>query len=78
MTQAELETYLDKVADILRGNSDHSEFRGYVFVLLFYKRINDCFDEEVRNQAATSVAASVPKDQASALARDPQSTIPRA
>lgn len=44
-------------------------------MLLFYKRINDCFDEEVRNQAATSVAASVPKDQASALARDPQSTF---
>ena len=31
MTQGELETYLDKAADILRGNADHSEFRGYVF-----------------------------------------------
>ena len=29
MTQGELETYLDKAADILRGNADHSEFRGY-------------------------------------------------
>jgi len=28
MTQAELESYLDKTADILRGNADHSEFRG--------------------------------------------------
>lgn len=35
MTQGELEAYLDKAADILRGNADHSEFRGYVFALLF-------------------------------------------
>ncbi len=57
MTQGELESYLDKAADILRGNADHSEFRGYVFALLFYKRINDCFEEEVRTQAATIKAA---------------------
>jgi type I restriction enzyme M protein len=43
MTQGELESYLDKAADILRGNADHSEFRGYVFALLFYKRISDCY-----------------------------------
>ncbi len=48
MTQGELETDLDHAANILRGNADHSEFRGYVFALLFYKRINDCYDEEGR------------------------------
>jgi len=72
MTQGVLESYLDKAADILRGNADHSEFRGYVFALLFYKRISDCFDEEVRTQAATLTAAGMPKEQALALARDPQ------
>ncbi len=72
MTQGELESYLDKAADILRGNADHSEFRGYVFALLFYKRINDCFDEEVRTQAATLTGAGVPREQALVLARDPQ------
>lgn len=71
MTQGELENYLDKAADILRGNADHSEFRGYVFALLFYKRINDCFEEEVRTQAATFRAAGIPNDQALNLARDP-------
>ena len=50
MTQGELKTYLDKAADILRGNADHSEFRGYVFALQFYKRISDCYEEEVRTQ----------------------------
>ena len=28
LTQGELEVYLDKAADILRGNADHFEFRG--------------------------------------------------
>lgn len=72
MRQGELETYLETAADILRGNTDHSEFRGYVFALLFYKRINDCFEEEVRTQAATLTAAGLPQGQAVLLARDPQ------
>ena len=29
MTQGELESYLDTAANILRGNSDHFEFRGF-------------------------------------------------
>ena len=48
MTQAELDAFLEKAADILRGNVDHSEFRGYVFALLFFKRISDIFEEAVR------------------------------
>lgn len=51
MTQAELDAFLEKAADILRGNVDHSEFRGYVFALLFFKRISDIFEESVRNLA---------------------------
>jgi type I restriction enzyme M protein len=60
MTQGALETYLDKAADILRGNADHSEFRGYVFALLFYKRISDCYDEKVSTQTVALVKAGVP------------------
>lgn len=48
LTQAELNKWLEKAADILRGNVDHSEFRGYVFALLFFKRISDVYLEEVR------------------------------
>ena len=79
MTQGELEAYLDKAADILRGNADHSEFRGYVFALLFYKRISDCYEEEVRSQADALAKAGMPRDQAILLARDPQNhhfTVP--
>lgn len=72
MTQGELESYLDKAADILRGNADHSEFRGYVFALLFYKRINDCYAEEVCTQTDTLVKAGMPEEQALTLSRDPK------
>ena len=48
MTQAELDKFLEKAADILRWHVDHARFRGYVFALLFYKRISDIFQEEVR------------------------------
>jgi len=72
MTQGELESYLDKAADILRGNADHSEFRGYVFALLFYKRINDCYEEEVRTQAASLKQAGIAEDRADYLARRPE------
>lgn len=72
MTQGELESYLDKAADILRGNADHSEFRGYVFALLFYKRISDCYDEGVRQQVATLRSAGVEEQQAWLLATNPQ------
>jgi type I restriction enzyme M protein len=34
ITQAELDSFLEKAADLLRGGVDHSEFRGYVFALL--------------------------------------------
>ena len=49
MTQAELDAFLEKAVEILRGNVDHSEFRGYVFALLFFKRISDIFEEAARN-----------------------------
>src|SRR6202049_3913994 len=62
MTQAELDAFLEKAADILRGNVDHSEFRGYVFALLFFKRISDIFEESVRKLA---------KDLGDELANDP-------
>ena len=47
LTQAELDSFLERAADILRGNVDHSEFRGYVFALLFFKRISDVYKEEL-------------------------------
>ena len=51
MTQAKLDSFLEAAVDILRGNVVHSEFRGYVFALLFFKRISDIFEGSVRQLA---------------------------
>ena len=45
ITQADLEKYLFKCADILRNNVEASSYRDYIFPLLFFKRICDVYDE---------------------------------
>jgi type I restriction enzyme M protein len=62
LTQAELDAFLEKAADLLRGGVDHSEFRGYVFALLFYKRINDVYLENVAALAAELGDADLARD----------------
>src|SRR6187431_2161263 len=42
-----LEGWLWDSANILRGSIDSSDFKNYIFGLLFLKRANDVFDEEV-------------------------------
>ncbi len=44
----QLEQFLWKSADILRGKIDSSDYKKYIFGLLFYKRMSDVWDEEYK------------------------------
>jgi type I restriction enzyme M protein len=46
LTRAQLERYLWSAADILRGSIDSSDYKNFIFGLLFLKRLSDRFEEE--------------------------------
>ena len=46
LTLSQLEQYLSKAAWILKGPVDASDFKIYIFPLLFFKRISDVYDFE--------------------------------
>jgi len=46
LTQQELESHLWESANILRGSIDASDYKNYIFGLLFLKRLSDVFVEE--------------------------------
>ena len=46
ITQDELESYLWGSAVLLRNHIDAGAYKQYIFPLLFFKRLNDVYEEE--------------------------------
>ena len=52
LSVAQLEKHLWAAADILRGSIDSSDYKTYIFGLLFLKRLSDRFEEEAERLIA--------------------------
>jgi type I restriction enzyme M protein len=71
VTQQQLQAHLWESANILRGSIDSSDYKNYIFGMMFLKRLSDVFEDEYNAVVSREVKRGRSQADAEAIADDP-------